>query len=141
MRRSKDDPDEYRDAMVTDNMPPPGWVRGLEVALPQRSDKTEAEIERRMSELQTRADELIAELRDLAPGSPPPTMPDEPEKLERLVRQLEQQVRLASVPQQHNGWLGHRFVRRTESSLQVCSECNKTRSDAMGRCRGRPGRH
>jgi hypothetical protein len=136
-----DDPDEYRNAMVTDDMPPPGWTRGLEIALPQRNRRTEAEAERDVLRLRKDADDLVAELRDLVPALEPPTLPDDPEALERVIVRLRQQIKVASVPQQHNGWLGHRFEARAPGSPRVCAVCNKTIADASGRCRGRPGRY
>ncbi len=139
MNGQGDDPDEYRNAMVTDAMPPKGWTRGLEIALPQRRELTETEAEREVLRLRKDADDLIAELRDLVPSMEPPTLPDDPDALERACVRLRQQIRLASVPQQHNGWLDHQFKARTPNSPRVCTRCLKTIGDVAGRCRGRPG--
>jgi hypothetical protein len=136
------DPDELRDSMVCDDMPPRRWVRGLELALPQREEQTEEEADREIRQLRGRADRLVDRLRELVPDEPPPTIPEHDEgALRALCRELERRIEKASTPAQSNGWLGHRFRRRTDGSPSVCEVCAQPQERARGRCQGRPGRY
>lgn len=136
------DPDSLHDAIANGDMPPRGWTRGLELALPQRGERTEEEADREMLALRRRADRLVDALRDLAPEEPPPTIPEHDERaLVALCRALEEKIKEARVPTERNAWLGHRFTRRTAASPVVCEVCAEPQERARGRCRGRPGRY
>lgn len=141
-RREYDDPDALHDSMRDDDMPPRLWTRGLELALPQRAGRTDDDVERELQALRRRADRLIDVLRDLVPDEPPPTIPEHDEAaLAAFVADVERRIERASVPSERNGWLGHRFARRTHLSPQVCEACSQPLERARGRCRGRPGRY
>lgn len=134
------DPDSLHDAMKNGDLPPRGWTRGLELALPQRH--TEEEQEREIKRLRGRADRLVDVLRDLVPDEAPPTIPEhDVGALNALCLTLEKRIDEASRPVQSNGWLGHRFARRTSGSPEVCEVCAVPLERARGRCRGRPGRY
>lgn len=136
------DPDSLHDSMRDDDMPPRLWTRGLELALPQREARTEEDAERDVEALRQRANRLVDRLRELVPEEPPPTIPEHDEAaLTAFVRELEARISQATTPTERNGWLGHRFARRTLSSPEVCEVCAQPLERARGRCRGRPGRY